>query len=884
MLKVHHDWPLVSRDGELDEARHALQDPQCSGLIITGAAGVGKTALAQQAARQLEQAFELVYIRGSAAAAAIPYGALSFVLSDLADAIIDNPLMVLRGLQQLYGPRADGRQTLILADNLEDLDPSSSMAISHLVRVGAVKLIAVCQRLDASSEDFCNLWKDGALRRIDLAPLGPEATAQLLSVALEAPISRSVAAGIWHSTGGNPLLLQALVREQVDNGEMLEYDGVWVAMPYAGVKPRRRATDPIVATLRGLPAEQRGILKLVSVVGAIPLELLLRLAPSESVDELQRHRILRVDHTVHHQDSPMVSVTSGLLGEVVRAQVDFGSGQELIRKFAEESKAWVLPPSARMNYASWCVDFGSDIDPDCLLEAARLANQRHDGALALRLVGTIPDSSSMAGAVLEEARALAINGDAAGALQLLENFLDVNPGLAFPSWMDISVFECLLLVRIPPRCGEAALLLEEIRQRLAVEGTDSEDAASNLSRAQRTVGTLAAELAAFDGRYAEIVQEHGELLGRLRHAQDNIDLLGWLAEALAMTGRQEDAVELARIIHARLVDTTADPFLQEAGIARVFTLMIISGSWEECLSILRTPPPDNGEAVVDAAASEFAEGCLLAYGGRATEALDKLLPSLSQLRVRDRHQLLPVAEATTAYAYAMVGELSASQLHLERAMVQPERLPWVARRAVEYFSALAAGATQPPLEVARRMLTLADEDCAAGNHGQEIIFLCQSVQLGLVSAADRLVSSALAVQGPLAEVAAQFGKGVGSRDVHQLLLAARSASDIGNHRLGAEAGHRAARLAQEDGDLVAVAEAEKVLRQVGAPGISGGRAALESLTDRERSIAVLVARGHSNREIAQLMYVSVRTVEGHVYRLYSKLGVSSRGQLALLME
>lgn len=51
------------------------------------------------------------------------------------------------------------------------------------------------------------------------------------------------------------------------------------------------------------------------------------------------------------------------------------------------------------------------------------------------------------------------------------------------------------------------------------------------------------------------------------------------------------------------------------------------------------------------------------------------------------------------------------------------------------------------------------------------------------------------------------------------------------------------------------------------------------LTDREREIAGLVAQGMANREIAEKLVLSVRTVETHVSRVLTKLGLGSRGQL-----
>jgi DNA-binding CsgD family transcriptional regulator len=52
------------------------------------------------------------------------------------------------------------------------------------------------------------------------------------------------------------------------------------------------------------------------------------------------------------------------------------------------------------------------------------------------------------------------------------------------------------------------------------------------------------------------------------------------------------------------------------------------------------------------------------------------------------------------------------------------------------------------------------------------------------------------------------------------------------------------------------------------------------LTRREREIGALAARGMSSPEIARCLVVSVRTVEGHLYRLFTKLGVSHRDELA----
>ena len=51
------------------------------------------------------------------------------------------------------------------------------------------------------------------------------------------------------------------------------------------------------------------------------------------------------------------------------------------------------------------------------------------------------------------------------------------------------------------------------------------------------------------------------------------------------------------------------------------------------------------------------------------------------------------------------------------------------------------------------------------------------------------------------------------------------------------------------------------------------------LTSREQEIAEYAAEGVSNQQIARLLVVSVRTVEGHLQRVYTKLGISRRREL-----
>ncbi|MPZ63410.1 MAG: response regulator [Propionibacteriales bacterium] len=70
----------------------------------------------------------------------------------------------------------------------------------------------------------------------------------------------------------------------------------------------------------------------------------------------------------------------------------------------------------------------------------------------------------------------------------------------------------------------------------------------------------------------------------------------------------------------------------------------------------------------------------------------------------------------------------------------------------------------------------------------------------------------------------------------------------------------------------------------GASRRSDAVAAIQGLSDREREVAVQVGHGKSNADIAGTLYMSEATVKAHVSRLLTKLGVSNRVGIAILMH
>ena len=112
----------------------------------------------------------------------------------------------------------------------------------------------------------------------------------------------------------------------------------------------------------------------------------------------------------------------------------------------------------------------------------------------------------------------------------------------------------------------------------------------------------------------------------------------------------------------------------------------------------------------------------------------------------------------------------------------------------------------------------------------------------------------------------------------------RSRVYVSAYRRAAARAHRAA-----GRDASANASQERAAALVAAcqgartPGL-GPAMPVSVLTPREREVALLAAAQASSREIASRLHLSVRTVDNHLGRVYAKLGVSSRAQLATLLE
>jgi ATP/maltotriose-dependent transcriptional regulator MalT len=242
---------------------------------------------------------------------------------------------------------------------------------------------------------------------------------------------------------------------------------------------------------------------------------------------------------------------------------------------------------------------------------------------------------------------------------------------------------------------------------------------------------------------------------------------------------------------------------------------------------------------------------VLATAGDATSARDAL------------HQMSPVAQHSGC-------EHVKPELQLGAA--------WVAA---------AEGSVSEAIALARQAAEVA---ASQDQSAVEVVALHTAVCFGDRTVADRLTVLATQVDGPRAPAAAAHAAALAAADGAALHDASVQLEQMGALLLAADAAAQAAaahtRHGQRGSAQAATARAHRLAQACeGArtPALAALAAPLP-LTRREREIATLAGGGLSNRQIADRLVVSVRTIEGHLYRACAKLGVSDRSELAPLLH
>ncbi|MDZ4090696.1 MAG: LuxR C-terminal-related transcriptional regulator [Arthrobacter sp.] len=881
-----HRWSGLARNADADRVRSALLAEDRMGVVITGDRGVGKTQVGRAAVAGFGPDVYTLQLRSSGPGSATPYGCLAFTLARLPQSSLGSPTAILHGITSLIRDDAAGRKCVILLDNAGSLDELSTGVLLNLVQTRTARLVATAQRTTDLPPDFYWLLTSGQLAEVRLANLTEVETLEVLKAALGHRVSSALASQLHHLVGGSPTLLQAVVSEQIERGNLVLSGSVWTLVDEVVLDGRTALEDIVRARYARETPVARELIEVLSCARTLPLARLARMYSPGVIADMEDAGQIVVDRTGRH----LVSLGDRYLGDIVRNWLSVERRLELRDKVPghQQDELNELTVEDLLAYAAWTHDCDAPLAPAHAVAAAGAAVKLFDPKFALKCAGSLsPEDPEWSEGQLEKSAAYLQLGLPLQAMAALDDVSEAQlAALGAEAYAELIAAKADCMSWLQDRSGQVPELLLQARLRLhELAGEQPAASAQELTRAG-----LCLDLCEFN--YLSFVGDYTPMMDRLSAAAssevDDINPVHRLRsgiilmEALCMTGKEVDARKLMREIGGQLGEWSNVPRIRENFAWRSFNVLLLSGHWRQSIDMLKDASGRAGHGLHSGSApTDLAVGLAYVYAGRGYLALDPLLAAIAQLEVRASLHSLRQAYAATAFAYAQTGNSVQATVYLDRARSADGPARFAVRSSADFCMDMASRWLGDP-DAKDRLVRAAEEHYRAGRFTLAGIFMLGATVNGTTKDFQFLEDIAALRQGPLAELSRTIAVGSRKKDAAVMLEAASQAAAMELDAVQARCAALAFDFAKAAGLSGKASAAHAILEGLAdtlpaLPIIPRNKGPL--LTDRERQIATLAGNGVSNKDIALAIGISVRTVEGHLYQVFTKLGVSSRSDL-----
>jgi DNA-binding CsgD family transcriptional regulator len=677
-------------------------------------------------------------------------------------------------------------------------------------------------------------------------------------------------------TAGSPLLLRGLLSAGRESGVLVRTDAGWQLR--GALRVNRQLHDLLEFHLQSFAPEELEAVVILAAAEVLDWEILRGLCDVDVVGRLERRGVIQVvadgSNTVARLNHPIVGEAAMQRAGVVRTrQLTSALAQQLQKQMQTQEERSGLPDvRSQIQLAQFMMRSDLSPDLDVIIRAAANAMTMSNFACGEELARFAFDRGGGLPAALVLAEAMGWQGRSAEVEAVLGAFDPKGADelmIAHGCMRAANLFWC-------GQIQQARLGLANVRDRLesdasvglitameAVFAFFSGDVATAIETGLALgagggppVATAWAAAAtcwalALTGCYGHVhrIADAGLRGPDLRRSGPLRLVIGW-GEVMALTAAGDFAA--AEHVWKRYAATPAGvPAVHAVVNAMLGVVNLARGAlpsactaFQNSLSALSPGSPFSWLMLVAAlsAQAEGARGDSAAAAGALRRSEEAYGPQVAVF--------LPELELARAWERASVGQTSAAQTHAVRAA-----------------------------QIARQ----------SGMYAVEMRALHTAVRFDDRSQSERLAELAQTLNTALAEAIAEHARGLADQDGDLLDAAADRFADMGAVALAADAAAQAAREHARTGKrgkgLESSTRAHWLASQheIRTPAVHSVAQPLP-ITAREREIVNLVAAGLSNRQIADRLVVSVRTVEGHVYRIFAKLGIDDRDQLVHLVR
>ncbi|WP_188584672.1 LuxR C-terminal-related transcriptional regulator [Gordonia jinhuaensis] len=889
-------WPFVGRDVELDRIVHTVlrtrrpvapSNPEPTGIptttggvLLSGESGLGKTRLATELVRiAAHRGFRTHWLTATDAIRDVPlavFARFTPIQSTPARFVTTpaDPLQRITSLIDAVTADACRRRMVIGIDDVHLLDDQSAFVAGELMTRGIATLVLTVRTGEVLPGPLDALWRQGALQRCELTPVGPPEVRTILEEAVGGPVDSYTVQRFSAMSGGNHLLLRQLVEGELTSGRLAPVTGVWTWTGHLTVSPTIR--DVMRSRLEKVDDSVAELIDLLALAEPLPQQLLVDLGYRTQLEHAEDHGIVvvRTDG-----DRELVGFAHPLIGEIRKS----GIATLRARRLHRIAGTALLDATDESDFVRAVVHLlQSDITPSVaeIFDAVRTATQIGAPDVAHRIAMAGIAHPEIGDRLLEMVTTLTALGYGDEVAAVIAD-TDDDIVKSTPMW------DILRAANLTWNLGEAVESLR-VLDAIDLSATTADQRLHRHALAAIRAGTLSV---------LTRPQSALESLARVRFDElpDYHALIASAAQvsAYGSLGDHAAAGRAAASGFAILARAWQTAHLRPWFTAVWARAARLAGDIDTCITdATALQEISRGHTMPSTLGADFQMGHALLAGGQPEAAIGALTDVLAAL---SRYQgittgIRPAVLIWLTEAYALAGQPVRARVtltELERVM-PPDFAFMSSGQALATAWTLAA---EGQLSAASRIASDAAELARAhGLPSHEVNALQVLVQFGDPRPRERLNELASTVGGPRVVAAACHAEALASGDGNRLLVAAQRYSDMGDRIAAADAlaaavaaFHRAELHGSEMSTRERLAHLLADCGPIDTPAIRATDIGVE-FTRRQHEIIELIGQGLTNKEIAQQLSLSVRSVEGHIYRATQRAAVTSREELATLIR